>query len=86
MSKHIDTDGDTILVLGRGPSTVPAVREADSDWSLIPYAPPRLRAMIEEEHAKGGDVWLVAIEAGHAAELDRDRAVYAYAPAWRPVA
>lgn len=86
MNNTIDTNGDTILVLGRGPSTVEVVRESESDWSLIQYAPPRLRALIEEEHAKGGDVWLVAIESGHAEELDRDRAVIGYAPAWRPVA
>lgn len=80
----IDTDGGTILVLGRGPSTVQAVREADADWGLIPYAAPRLRERIEAERVREmGDLWLVAIEGGHAEELDRDRATLAYAPAWR---
>lgn len=84
MSKEIDTSGDTILVLGRGASAVEAVRAADSDWSLIPYAPPRLRSRIETERAAGGEVWLVAIETGPESDLDHDNAVLAYAPAWRP--
>ena len=88
MTTHgIDLSGETILVFGRGPSSVDAVRAAECDWTLIPYAAPHLRAMIDaakDEREAGGDVWLVAIEVGHAAELDRDRAVIGYAPAWRP--
>lgn len=84
MRDDINTNGDTILVLGRGASFVDVVRAADSDWTLIPYAPSNLRSKIEQERERGGEVWLVAIESGHAAELDRDNAVIAYAPAWRP--
>jgi hypothetical protein len=81
-----DTAGgmsSTILVLGRGPSAVTVVRGADVDWELRAWAPARLSEKIDAEQAKGGDCWLVAIEEGHAAELDRDPAVIAYAPAWR---
>lgn len=72
------------LVVGHGASAVDVVRGAENDWSLMPYAPPRLRTEAEGAQARGGESWLVLIEEGHAAELDRDPAVIAYAPAWRP--
>lgn len=92
MEEHVDRSwldedvaggmSSTTLVLGRGASAVDAVREADCDWSLIPYAPPGLRAKIDAVGTTG-DVWLVAIVGADATALDRDPAVIAYGPAWR---
>lgn len=74
----------TTLVLGRGQSTVEAVRAGSCDWSLIPYAAPSLRSLIDETKAHE-DAWLVAVVEADLAALNRDDAVVAYAPAWRKV-
>jgi hypothetical protein len=76
---------DTLLVLGRSTSAVEDVRNASADWTLVRWAPPRLREIIEGTD-QTGDTWLVAVQdtPGIAGELDRDPTVIGYAAAWRP--
>lgn len=68
------------LILGRGLSGLCS----NTDWGLIPYAPPELLEKINKVRTKS-NYWLVGLKDVDYDELDREPAVIAYAPAWHPV-
>ena len=78
----------SVLVLGSGACTCSgvagdAVREADSDWTLLGHAPEAMRRRVPIDAEERGEMWIVAIMLGERADIfasafDIDPAVISY--------